>query len=162
MDEQITKIPAKSNKFQNFNFALFLGCCMVALSIFIAGLLIARQLPDSLHGNFHGSFSGTLTDSGSSFREFMSEWEAANFLMMSQAELEVIIESGELRGTYTVFQVERNVLRDPERSGEWAIGGNFAEIEMPRRVEFDTILACQRVFSRERLSEWLLGRIDAQ
>ena len=164
MDKQRADYGAsdKMIKFQNFNMALFLGCCMVALSILVAGLVIARQIPDSLHGSLHGSFSGTLIDSGGSFREFMSEWEAANFLMISDRELERIIESGELSGTYAVFQVERIILRASERSREWVVGGAIAEFAVPERIEYDTVIVDQRVFSRERLAEWLLNRMDGQ
>ena len=115
---------AKGGMFQNFGFSLFLGCCVVALGIIIAGLIIARQIPDTLHGSLHGSFSGTLMDGADSPREFMSKWEAARFLMMTYEQLGSLIDSGELNGTYAVFQVEEHVWRMVEHPGE-AIGGNI-------------------------------------
>ena len=152
MDEQTTnyKTPAKS-----FNVALFLGCCTIALSIVITGQAIAQRIPDSLYGNLNGSFSGTLMDSnnGYSSREFMSDWEAASFLMLSIDELEYIIESGEFDGMYTILQTERTVAVSYDK----VINENGIAEE---RVEYDTLPFDHRIFSREKLTEWLLGRID--
>ena len=166
MDKQATGFnsPEQGGKPQNVSAALFRGCCVIALSIVIAAFVIARQIPHSLHGNLHGIFSGTLMDGGGSFRDFMSEWEAANFLMMSPEQLERIIESGELRGTYTTFQIEHMVWRGPERPGEWIISGDVAAEPVPTPIpapfEFDIVIVDHRVFSRERLTEWLHVRMD--
>jgi hypothetical protein len=156
------KINNKINngKVYNFNLSLFLGCGLIALSILIAGLVIARKMPDSLHGNLSGSFSGVLTDgSGSSAREFMSEWEAAAFLTIPYDDFMVIAESGELDGVFAVFEVHRTELRAWHEHVEQAAGGGPSEIELPQRVEYVTILTKQRVFSREKLAEWVLGRM---
>ena len=163
MDEQTTdyETSTKNGNDQTFNWALFLGLCIVALSIFITGRIIAINIPNSLHGSLHGNFSGTLMDGSNPSREFMSEWETARFLMMSYEELELIIESGELNGTYAVFQVERNVMQSYDISGQWMTidGGFTAEIPF-RHIEYETIIVDQRIFSRERLVEWLLNRMD--
>jgi len=156
---------------RNFNWALFLGCGVVALAIIIAGQSIARQIPHTLHGSMHGSFSGTLMD-GNNSSEFISEWEAATFLRLEHAEFIDLLEAGELSGTYTVFSVERMV---------WSAIGDFDLIEfvhpdgrrgsiqagapMPvqeRQMEYEMVIVDHRVFSRERLTEWLHERIGSE
>lgn len=127
---------------------------------FFAGFMISRSMPDSFHGSLHGSFSRTLTESGDSFREFMSEWEVASFLGLLHEEFESLIETGELRGTYTGFQVERNVWRPLQPAPEAQVGSGGVAAA-PQRIENDTVIVDQRVFSREKLTEWLLGRMDA-
>ena len=149
---------AKGGGFRNFGFSLFLGCCVVALGIIIAGHTIARQIPDTLHGSLHGSFSGTLMDGSDSPREFMSKWEAARFLRMAYEQLDSLIDSGELDGTYAVFQVEEHVWHMVEHPGE-AIGGNIVAPTLAPVIA-ETIIRYHRVFSRERLSEWLHGRME--
>jgi len=142
----------------NFNWALLLGLCVVAISIYLTGSLIAGQMPHSLHGHF----SGTLMDGGRgvSDQEFMSEWAAAHFVGLSHEEFAVIVESGELAGTYTVFQIERMVMIRRGEYERYVVADGVAE--MPVRIEYDTIVVDHRVFSRERLAEWLLGRMDGR
>ena len=163
MNEQTTDYGTTSGRNrQNFNWALFLGCAVFALSIFIVGLVIAGKIPNSLHGNLSGSFSGTLIDGGnSSPREFMSEWEAAHFLMIPHDDLMKLIEAGELKGAYTVFQVEREVWSsaEDEEPITQRVDGNTIMTEVPQRIEYDTIIVDQLVFSRDRLTEWMLARM---
>ena len=152
---------SEKKKAQSFNTALFLGCCIMALSILISSIVIANNLPNSLHGNLHGNLTGTFIDGGDSFREFMSEWEAARFLGLWHEDLESIIESGELSGTYTIFQVERNIM--VAYSGEWITDHRVAHaVVEPRPLVWETVIVDHRVFSRERLTEWLLERMNGQ
>jgi hypothetical protein len=146
------------NKSLKFNWALFLGCCVIALSIYSAGGRIATRIPHSLHGNLHGNFSGTLTGNNDSFQEFMSEWEAARFLGMSRDEFTNIVATGELSGTYTVFQVERTVWNS---SGGFVVTMHGSDgLAAVQPIEQETVIVDHRVFSRERLVEWLLNRMD--
>ena len=154
MEEQ----PNKNEKRNSFNWALFLGFCIMALSIYVAGHTIAGSIPSTLGGNF----SGTLMNSGGGFSssEFMSEWEVASFLRISHEDLTRIIESGELDGTYTVFQVESSVMR--RNSEEWLVEhrGDTAEARVSESVEYDNVIIDQSIFSRERITEWLHARMD--
>ena len=160
MDNQEEVKPTKPA--QGFNSALFLGCCAIAASILISGFIIAGRIPSSLHGNLHGSFSGTLTDGGSS-NEFLSEWEAAGFLRIGNDELERIVQAGELDGAYAVFQVERRLWREVEFEPQVTTGHrNLTPAPPSVPLEYDIILEDQRVFSRERLAQWLHGRMDIQ
>ncbi|MCL2874477.1 MAG: hypothetical protein FWE29_06075 [Defluviitaleaceae bacterium] len=160
MNEQIEngRSLIEFNNRPKFNWALFLGLCIVALAIYSAGVRIAAHMPHSLQGHFSGSLmAGSNPD-----REFMSEWEAAAFLSMGHDEFLSILNSGELEGTYTVFQVERMVWGRPfENYDEWSVTVNRDEIvEVPQRMDYDIVTADHRIFSRERLTEWLLHRID--
>ena len=100
--------------FHNFNTALFLGCCVIATSILLASSFISEQIPTVLQGNLNGNFSIISNDAVSTAGKFMSEWEAANFLTLSRETLELLINSGELAGTYTIFEGEERVFRQPE------------------------------------------------
>jgi len=153
------------NSNRNFNWALFLGCCVIALGISVAGGRIANQIPHVMHGNFSGSFmSGTGHVQES---EFMSEWQAASFLMLNQDEFSELIQSGALSGTYTVFQVERRVWQWIDEALWWQRVDDVTLYRpsprphvSPIPTEYDIILVDHRVFSRERLTEWLINRID--
>jgi len=161
MEEQ--QIPRRT-----FNWALFLGCGVVALAIIIAGQSIARQIPHTLHGSMHGSFSGTLMD-GNNSSEFISEWEAATFLRLEHAEFTNLLESGELSGTYTVFSVERMVwstVGDSELFEFVHPDGRRGSIQAvapvpAQQIEYEMVMVDHRVFSRERLTEWLHERIGS-
>jgi len=145
---------------QKFNWALFLGLCIVALSIFFAGRIVANQIPQTLHGSFSGSLIGGNAHFDDSSREFMTEWAAASFIGMMQEEFAELVESGELSGTYTAFQVERQVWQRWDSADTWVIDGDVSEVARPIPMEYEIVIVDHRVFSRERLSEWLLGRMD--
>jgi len=162
MEQQTNKheeAPKRVN-IQSFNFALFLGFCVLSISIFAAGNNIAARMTNSMHGHF----SGTLM-SGNNFaneREFLTEWEAAHFIGMNQAEFITIVESGELAGAYTVFQLERTVWNHPAMPEGFYATGELEQQTPPVQIEVYTAPFEHRVFSRERLSDWLLSRIDNQ
>ena len=163
-NEQVNeRIPTGAAR-PRFNWAIFLGCCVLAFSIYVlavsirsAGVRIANSIPHSSTVHHHTiPLQASAPD-----REFMSEWEAASFLTMDHSEFIRIVESGELSGTYTVFQVERELWRpvdvDPD---EWRDTGGGA-VQVPVRVEaYDVVIDDHRVFSRERLTEWILRRMD--
>ena len=156
----------KESIHQRFNWAIFLGCCVIALSIHSSGHRIAGRIPHSLHGHF----SGALTDGNFTAREFMSDWEAANFLLMDHSEFIRIVESGELSGTYTVFQVERREWWSEEIYEHMRNRyGDVYEAVIPDRYpiahslpsSYEVVFtADHRVFSRELLAEWIMRRID--
>lgn len=87
---------------KNFNFALFFGCCVISIGIVIAGLLISTNMPDA--ALMPRNLSVTTSDGTTVFREYMSEYEAAGFLMLDADELMAFIQTGELNETFTVIQ----------------------------------------------------------
>lgn len=74
---------------------IFLGCCVLAASILYAGQGIADQLdsvadiPDSLYV--------TTNEQGKSkeYGDYLSVYEAAEYLQLSREKIEELIESGE-------------------------------------------------------------------
>ena len=100
---------------KNFNLAMFLGCCIISLGIVIAGSIIANRIGHLHFPMFPGSlsvttFDGSGTDSGSD--EFMSLWETRAFLRLSETQLDTLIQSGELTGTYTILQGQKIFSRE--------------------------------------------------
>ena len=79
---------------KNFNLALFLGCCVIGICITISGVLISNKLPETPH--FPANLSVTTASSQTEFEDFLSEYEVAVFLKISQEDLTKLIVSGEL------------------------------------------------------------------
>jgi len=98
---------------KNFNLSLFLGCCVISIGIIVAGFVIANQLPPVISG----SFSGYVTDGTQQFGEYMSEYEASAFLGMITDDFIEFVQSGELKGTYTV--VQENYVFSKDKLAEW-------------------------------------------
>jgi len=173
----------KKTPLDGFNTALFLGCLVIALGIYFAGWHIANTLAHgipwfAIGGSSGGSFQNFHTQNEPN--TFMTEWEAARFLGLEWEHdaFDALIESGELSGTYTAFQVERVDWHNWE--GEyWMWSGDDYVHEMRVReshweaqeitappvpvlipAERALIIVDHRVFSRERLTEWMMARID--
>ncbi|MCL1882904.1 MAG: hypothetical protein FWF81_04025 [Defluviitaleaceae bacterium] len=163
---------------KNFNWALLIGCVIIALfvsfAIRSAADTISRHMPNSLHGNFHGSLT---SHAQSEPREFMSLWEAANFISMNSDEFTRVLESGELSGTYTTFQVERLVWTrnyHPFMSEDGTFSFDYSRpvpVEPVRAGNmsiqmigpgdtYEIVIEDHRVFSREKLTDWLNNRIQ--
>jgi len=155
---------------------IFLGCCVIAIGIFAAGNSVANRIPHSLHGNFHGNFSAGMTGFAEP-GEFMGVWEAARFIGLHDAEhVNILVRDGELAGTYTVFQVEERHWRSGDVFWDTQTGlsiqqvhppavrvdawGGVSEVAVPTLMEYDIVLVDMYIFSRERLTEWMMTRID--
>ena len=123
---------------RTFNHALFWGLCVLALSVFLGTWLAQGREQWHMIRNMpvHSTFS---TDEP---REFMPLWQVAALLGMSWEEVEALVATGELAGTYTVIQLE---YADP-----WLT----IDPESPFWMETE-----HYIFSRERLYEWLTARI---
>ena len=74
---------------------IFLGCCVLAASIFYAGQEIAGQLDNV--ADFPSSLYVTTNEQEKSqeFGDYLSKYEAAQYLEISHEEVEELIESGE-------------------------------------------------------------------
>ena len=69
--------------------------------IILTGFMINDTAPRWLQGNF----TGTLTDGRPAFGEYLTDWEAAQFLAIHDAVVfSNLVLSGELAGTYTIIQ----------------------------------------------------------
>jgi len=160
-----------------FNWALFLGCCVVALSIVSAGHTIANRIPHTLMGSLTGTLaSGT---GAAVSQDFLSHWEAPSFLRMEPSDFDDLLESGALEGTYASFQTYRTVIirsdintvpgaptpaprvfysSDAAVLDSWMV--ERAGLGEGALFETETIIYNHRVFSRERLTEWLHNRME--
>ena len=87
---------------KNFNLSLFLGCCVIGICIIIAGVIVANNLPETTRVP-HGFVITDGNTPTSTFGEFMSAFEAALFLKIDNSDLDRLIQSGELDGTFTSF-----------------------------------------------------------
>lgn len=112
---------------KRFNFSIFLGCCAISIGIIIASMIIAGRLPET----FSGTLNGTISDSSSlygnsnEFEEYLVEFGVTEFCHIDMDELDNLIKSGELKGTYTT------------------VNGTH-------------------IFSRDKLSEWLINRMESE
>ena len=74
--------------------------CSGCVSIVIAGLLISKELPETTH--VPSSLAVTTTDSAyGQFGEYLSQYEVAAYLGITDEDVVSLIESGELDGVST-------------------------------------------------------------
>ena len=85
---------------KSFDISLFLGCCVISAGIVIAGWFISKELPDTMH--VPSSLAVTTTDSAyGQFGEYLSRYEVAAYLGITDEDVESLIKSGELDGVST-------------------------------------------------------------
>ena len=85
---------------KNFDISLFLGCCVISAGIVISGWLISKELPDTTH--VPSSLAVTTTDSAyGQFGEYLSQYEVAAYLGITDEDVASLIKSGELDGVST-------------------------------------------------------------
>ena len=85
---------------KNFDISLFLGCCVISAGIIIAGWLISKELPETTH--VPSSLAVTTTDSAyGQFGEYLSQYEVAAYLGITDEDVASLIKSGELDGVST-------------------------------------------------------------
>ncbi len=78
---------------KNFNLSLFLGCCVIGISIIISGILISSNLPGTTL--VPSNLAVTTSNSESGFKDFLSEYEVAGFLSINTEDVFNLIASGE-------------------------------------------------------------------
>ncbi len=85
---------------KNCDISLFLGCCVISAGIVISGWLISKELPDTTH--VPSSLAVTTTDSAyGQFGEYLSQYEVAAYLGITDEDVTSLIKSGELDGVST-------------------------------------------------------------
>lgn len=72
----------------------FLGCCVIAAGIVVAGCIIAVAMPET--PVFPGNLHVTTSDGTTQFGEYLSKYEAAVYLKLSDEEFETLLSSGRL------------------------------------------------------------------
>lgn len=82
---------------KNFDVSLFLGCCVISIGIMVAGWFISKELPDATH--VPSSLAVTTTDTAyGQFGEYLSRYEVAAYLGITDEDVTSLINSGELDG----------------------------------------------------------------
>jgi hypothetical protein len=156
---------------KNFNWAVLIGSVIISVALFVAISEGARRIAFRLPGAGvcrceHKQFFQPLPPG-----EFMLEGHARSFLSMDRQIFNELLQAGELSGTYAVFPQERRrrvyhstftldpdvlVVPDDMVFGEVLPG---AAQESETTFEYQTYTHYHRVFSREKLTEWLNNRI---
>jgi len=85
---------------KNFDLSLFLGCCVISVGIIVAGWLISKEMPDTT--KVPSSLAITTTDSAyGEFGEYLSKYELAAYLGITDDDVTSLINSGELKDVST-------------------------------------------------------------
>lgn len=87
---------------KNFNLSLFLGCCVIGICLVISSVLISNHLPETPEAPYiPSSLSVTTSESDNKLEDFLSEYEASDFLKISYEDLTSLIKSHELDSCFT-------------------------------------------------------------
>lgn len=101
---------------KNFDLSLFLGCCVISLGIVIAGWLISNALPGTIHVPSNLAVSVTDTEYGQ-FGEYLSKYEVAAYLGITDEDVTTLIKSGELDNIST--KLGENYVFVKSKLDEW-------------------------------------------
>ncbi|NLB42132.1 MAG: helix-turn-helix domain-containing protein [Clostridiales bacterium] len=78
---------------KNFNLSVFLGCCVIGISIIISGILVSNNLPETTQ--VPSNLAVTTSSSVSEFADFLSQYEVSAFLKVSDEDVSDLIASDE-------------------------------------------------------------------
>ena len=110
------KTDSKGKKsMKNSGIATFLGSCVIGISIIVAGYLISEELPETTQ--VPGYISVDLEDQGEQFDNYMYKSDVARYLCVYEDDIEELLSSGELEGTYFVVGDSYIFIRD--KIDEW-------------------------------------------
>lgn len=85
---------------KNFDLSLFFGCCAISAGIIVAGWLISKEMPETTE--VPSSLAVTTTDSKyGEFEEYLSKYELAAYLGITDDDVTSLINSGELKEVST-------------------------------------------------------------
>lgn len=105
----------KGDCMKNFDLSQFLGCCVIGISIIVAGWLISKELPNTTHVPSNLSVM-TQTQDGQ-YGNYLSKYEVAAYLSITDEDVDELFSSGELDGTYTVAGA--NYIFSRDKLDEW-------------------------------------------
>ena len=101
---------------KNFDLSLFLGCCAIAIGIVTAGNTISSELPDTTQVPSNLSVV-TKTVGEKELGNYLSKYEICNYLNISYEDVDEMLESGALEGTYTM--VDKSYIFSRQKLDEW-------------------------------------------
>lgn len=79
---------------KNFDLSLFLGCCVIGGSMIISSIVISKNLPGTTF--VPSNLSVTTSKAIPEFKDFLSEYQIAAFLSITNEDVSKLIASGEL------------------------------------------------------------------
>lgn len=100
---------------KNFNLSQFLGCCVVSIGIVVAGWLISKELPNTTQ--VPSNLSVITQTQDEIFGKYLSKYEVAVYLRITDEDVDKLFNSGELEGTYTLAGAKYVFSR--EKLDEW-------------------------------------------
>ena len=100
---------------KNFNLSQFLGCCVISIGIVVAGWLISKELPDTT--KVPSNLSVITQTHDETFGDYLSKYEVAAYLGITDADVDEMFNSGELEGTY--IEAGANYVFSRDRLDEW-------------------------------------------
>ena len=100
---------------KNFNLSQFLGCCVIAVSIIIAGSYISEEIPDTTQ--VPDSLYVSTQNQYEQYANCMSKYEVAEYFDITVDDVYELLNSGELDGTYTM--VGETYIFSREKLDEW-------------------------------------------
>lgn len=101
---------------KNFDLSLFLGCCAIAIGIVTAGNTISSELPNTTQVPSSLSVV-TQTEGGQEYGNYLSKYGICDYLNISYEDVEELLESGALEGTYTM--VDNSYIFSRQKLDEW-------------------------------------------
>ncbi len=101
---------------KNFDLSLFLGCCAIAMGIVTAGNTISSELPNTTQVPSSLSVV-TQTEGEQELGNYLSKHEICDYLNISYEDVEELLESGALEGTYTM--VDNSYIFSRQKLDEW-------------------------------------------
>lgn len=79
------------------DFFNFLGCCVIAVAIVISGYMISNKIAQI--PKFPNSLSVSTQDSSQQYGDYLTMYEAAAYLGISDTDVNDLINSGKLDST---------------------------------------------------------------
>lgn len=100
---------------KNFNLSHFLGCCVISVGIIIAGWLIGNGLPGTTQ--VPSILSVITQEQDEMYGKYLSKYQVAPYLGISEDDVDKLLKSGDLEGTYT--EAGENHIFSREKLDEW-------------------------------------------
>ena len=100
---------------KDFNLSQFLGCCVIGISIVVAGWLISKEMPNTTQ--VPSNLSVVTQAQDEQYGNYLSKYEVAAYLGITDEDVDQLFASGKLDGTYTVAGA--NYIFSREKLDEW-------------------------------------------
>ena len=100
---------------KNFDLSQFLGHCVIGACIIVAGWMISNELPDTTQVPSNLSVMTQTQDE--QYGNYLSTYAVAAYLGITDEDVDKLISSGELEGTYT--KAGENYIFSREKLDEW-------------------------------------------